>query len=86
MYQFTEEMRHTIYALDGVFGPLSSAIPTPHPWTYADSVLRIDLHFGNYSEHTPELRCEGAVLDLWSLDGTLHSTFFREGYPSSDCD
>lgn len=84
MYVFTEAKRYTIYATDGVFGDLDTAIPNPNDWTYEEEKIVIDLNFGNFLIATPGFRCDGNVVDLVREDGTF-STLFRENFDMSTC-
>lgn len=84
IYEFTNDLRYTIYSTDGVFGDVSSAIPLPNSYILEDGNLTIDLNFGNFSVSTPVFKCNGNVVDLVSEHGT--GTMYREGYNYSDCD
>ena len=89
MYVFTEteteKKRHTIYATDGVFGDINTAIPNPNDWYYENEKLVIDLNFGNFSTTTPTFRCNGNVVDLIDDDGEINTTLSREGFDIDTC-
>ncbi len=90
LYEFIEGDRFTMYSTDGNFPTLDDFraenpdIPS-NEWSYEGDVLVIDLHFGNYSRVVPSFRCDNYVMDFISEDGSLHSTYFREGYDLADC-
>lgn len=85
MYQFTDNLRHTIYSTDGTFGDITTAIPNPHDWYYENDNLVVDLNFGNFLFVSPSFKCEGNVVELLEEDGSLNSTLFREGFDYSGC-
>ena len=47
MYQFENNLRYSIYSLDGSFGGLEDAGNTPNPYSINDEVITLDLFFGN---------------------------------------
>lgn len=83
LYEFTNDLRYTIYSDNGNFGNLNDAIPNPNTWSYEGDNLVIDLNFGNFLIATPKFKCNGNVLDLVSENGT--SILFKEGYDFNDC-
>lgn len=84
MYQFTDDnLRHTIYATNGNFGGLETAIPNPNSWSIENNKLVIDLNFGNSSTESLSFKCNDNVVDLISDNGT--SRLFREGYAIANC-
>ncbi|MGB6269801.1 MAG: hypothetical protein WBF67_12415 [Olleya sp.] len=85
MYQFTDNLRYTIYSTDGTFGDLDTAIPNPNDWYYENDKIVIDLNFGNFSVVTPSFKCEGNVVELIDDNGSINSTLFREGFDYSSC-
>ena len=86
LYEFTENLRYTIYASEpGVFGPIDEAM-NPHPVIHNyDGSITIDLHFGNSVTYIPEFSCEGRVVDFWLSDGEKHSTNLKENFNTGDC-
>ena len=86
LYEFTENLRYTIYASEpGVFGPINENM-NPHPVTHNyDGSITIDLHFGNFVTYTPEFSCEGRVVDLWLSDDEIHSTLIKENFNTGSC-
>ncbi|WP_298497175.1 hypothetical protein [uncultured Algibacter sp.] len=83
MYEFTNDLRYTIYSTDGNFDGLDSAIPNPNTWTNVDDELVIDLNFGNFLRAIPNFKCDGNVVDLVSQNGT--TVLFRENYIFNNC-
>lgn len=83
LYEFTNNLRYTIYSSDGNFGKLDDAIPNPNTWSFEDGNLIIDFNFGNFLIATPNFKCDGNVVDLVSENGT--STLFKEGYDYNNC-
>ena len=83
LYQFTDNLRHTIYSTNGNFGSLDTAIPNPNPWLYQGENIVIDLHFGNSLVAKPVFKCGGNVVELVTNDGTI--TLFKEGYNLANC-
>ncbi|CAL2103723.1 conserved exported protein of unknown function [Tenacibaculum sp. 190130A14a] len=83
LYEFTNDLRHTIYSTDGNFGSLSDAIPNPNPWTYDGKELTIDLHFGNSLKASLDFKCNNNVVHLIASSGT--TILYREGYNYKNC-
>ena len=83
LYEFTSDLRYTIYSTDGNFGTLDEAIPNPNTWTFENDDLVIDLNFGNFFVAAPNFKCNGNVVDLVAEGGT--TTLFREGYDINGC-
>ena len=83
MYEFTSDLRYTIYSSDGTFGGLETAIQNPNSWVFEDDNLVIDLNFGNFLIAKPNFICNGNVVQLISETGT--TTLFREGYDINNC-
>ena len=86
LYEFTENLRYTIYASEpGVFGPIDEAM-NPHPVIHNyDGSITIDLHFGNSVTYTPEFTCEGSVVNFWLSDDEIHSTLIKENFNTGNC-
>ena len=86
LYEFTENLRYTIYASEpGVFGPIDEAM-NPHPLIHNyDGSITIDLHFGNSVTYTPEFSCEGRVVNFWLSDDEIHSTLIKENFNAGNC-
>jgi hypothetical protein len=82
IYEFTDDLRYTIYSIDGKFGGLETAIPNPNSWSLQAKKIVIDLNFGNISKLTLNFKCNGKVVDLVNPNGGI-STYFRENY--SNC-
>ena len=83
LYEFTKDLRYTIYSTDGNFGPLSDAIPNPNSWTYNGNELVIDLNFGNTLKAKLNFKCDNNVLSLVSQSGI--TILYREGYDYKNC-
>ncbi|WP_299159005.1 hypothetical protein [uncultured Tenacibaculum sp.] len=83
LYEFTKDLRHTIYSTDGNFGSLSEAIPNPNSWTYNGNELIIDLSSGNFLKAKLNFKCDNNVLSLVSQSGT--TILYREGYDYKKC-
>lgn len=93
-YEFTEDKRYTIYGSDEngenpfptleEFMQQNPGLPG-NDWVYDGEVVVIDLHFGNYSRLVPKFRCGNSVIDWISETGSLHSTYYREGFDISTC-
>lgn len=83
LYEFTSDLRYTIYSTNGTFGGIETAIPNPNSWVLEGDNIVIDLNFGNFSTVTPIFKCNGNVVDFVSADGT--GTLYREGFDISSC-
>ena len=83
MYVFDSTLRYTIYSNDGIFGTIDDAIPNPNSYTLADSILSIDLSFGNYGIYSAEFKCDCNVVDLTQDDVVWK--WWREGYDEIEC-
>lgn len=89
-YDFSSDLRYTTYSDDGRFSTLEetladSSFAPPHSWTYSGDTVVIDLNFGNYSRLVPVFKCDNKVIDWIAEDGSLHSTYFREGHDLAVC-
>lgn len=83
LYEFTEDLRYTIYKVDSEeFGTIEDAIPGPHDYTFEGDSLIIDLNFGNFSRTVPEFKCDCNVVTL----GEGGSVLYQEDYNLADCD
>ena len=81
MYQFEDNLRYSIYSIDGYFGDVDDAGGTPHPYIIEDDIITIDLHFGNVVSYQMNYICDGEVVEfLYNPGGYIQSTLFREGY------
>jgi len=85
MYQFTENLRYTIYSEDGNFGGLETAIPNPLNWYWDNDQVVIDLNFGNESRLVPSFKCEGQVIDWYDVNDEFFGTYIRETYDIETC-
>ena len=81
MYQFEDGYRYSIYSMDGNFGDLEDAGGSPNPYTVEEDIITLNLFFGNIVSYQMNYRCDGQVVDfIYTPDGFIHSTLFREGY------
>lgn len=89
LYEFTEDKRYTFYSDGGVFPPLdieTHPVPLIHDWEYDGETVVVDLNFGNYLRLIPNFKCDNYVIDWIAEDGSLHSTYYREGYDIAECE
>jgi len=89
-YDFTTVERFTVYSDNGTFPTLAEFLNqnpgTPgNPWLYEGDTVVVDLHFGNYSRLIPEFKCGNKVIDWMAMDGSLHSTYYREDHNIASC-
>tara|TARA_Y100000768_G_scaffold286531_1_gene220843 strand:+ start:2614 stop:3942 length:1329 start_codon:yes stop_codon:yes gene_type:complete len=81
MYQFENNLRYSIYSLDGSFGGLEDAGNTPNPYSINDDVITLDLFFGNIVSYEMNFLCDGFIVEFNHLESGLnHSIMFKEGY------
>jgi len=91
MYQFVDTepfadagLRYSIYVDEnGEFDNFDddNVGGTPHPYSVSGDIITIDTHFGNIISYQMIYRCDGQVVDfVYTPDGIIHSTLFREGY------
>jgi len=81
MYQFENNLRYSIYSIDGAFGGLDEAGGSPNPYTIEGDVITINLFFGTIVSYQMNYRCGGQVVELKTIpEEIIHSTLFREGY------
>ncbi len=90
-YEFTADKRYTIYG-DGsgdfpTLQEFQDANPqlTGNDWYYSGDTVVVDLHFGNYSRLLPLFSCDNEVINWQNPDGSMHSTYYREGHSLEDC-
>ena len=62
MYQFENNYRYSIYSIDGTFGDLDDAGGTPNPYTVLESIITIDLFFGNIVSYQMIFHCDGQIV------------------------
>jgi len=87
MYQFENNLRYSIYSIDGTFGGLDEAGGSPNPYTIDNDIITIDLFFGTIVSYQMNFLCDGQVVEFKTIpEGVVHTTLFREGYNYSDCD
>ena len=85
LYEFTEDLRYTIYSADGTFGSIEDALPTPNPWHMEGDTVVIDLHFGNELRGLLEPSCSGQKATITQATG-MQSVFHREGVDPANCE
>ncbi len=90
-YEFTADKRFAIYGDSSVGFPTLEEFMQDNPdlngndWLYEGDIVVVDLNFGNFSRLLPDFKCNGDVIDWISEDGSLHSTFYREGHDILGC-
>lgn len=89
-YEFTEDKRFAIYGEDGIF-PTLEEFNQENPqltgldWYYEESIIVVDLNFGNYSRLTPEFICDNYVVQWYDEAGEPAGRYFREGFDLTTC-
>ena len=94
MYEFLDGLRYTYYCSDEngcdstYWNSLdtSDAIPNPHPYTFSNDTLTIDLFFGNTWQHPISFDCDGNVVTIGDTTVTWWSSWWRVGYDISECE
>lgn len=90
-YEFTEDQRFTIYQKDdGTFPSFAEfQMENPdlpgHEWYKEGDLIVVDLNFGNYFKFKPSFKCDNMVVDLVDEEGSIHSSYHREGHDISSC-
>ena len=85
LYEFTEDLRYTLYSVDGTFGSIEDALPTPNPWHMEGDTVVIDLHFGNELRGLLTPSCDGQEATITQATG-MQSVLHREGVDPADCE
>lgn len=85
LYEFTNNLRYTIYSGDGTFGSIEDAIPGPNPWHMEGDTVVIDLFFGNELRGLLEPSCGGQKVTIIPASG-LPNVLHREGVDPADCE
>ena len=85
LYEFTNNLRYTIYSGDGTFGSIEDAIPGPNPWHMEGDTVVIDLFFGNELRGFLEPSCGGQKATIIPASG-LTNVLHREGVDPADCE
>ena len=85
LYEFTDNLRYTIYSGDGTFGSIEDAIPGPNPWHMEGDTVVIDLFFGNELRGLLEPSCGGQKVTIIPASG-LPNVLHREGVDPADCE
>ena len=89
--EFTPTKRFRIYSNEGGVFPTLEEFMEENPgipgndWEYEGNTVVVDLNFGNYSRLVPNFKCDNNVIDWISEDGSVHSTYYREGHDISAC-
>ncbi len=88
MYEFQNNLRYSIYSIDGIFGDIDEAGATPSPYYILDDIITIDLHFGNIVNYQMFFYCNYNIVEFIDIDSNiLHSTMFKEdfNFNNNDC-
>ena len=85
LYEFTADLRYTIYSVDGTFGGIEDALPTPNPWHMEGDTVVIDLFFGNELRGLLMPSCGGQKATITQASG-MQSVLHREGVDPADCE
>jgi len=85
LYEFTENIRYTIYSGDGTFGSIEDAIPNPNPWHMEGDTVVIELFFGNEFRGLLTPSCAGQEAIMTQAEGGA-SVLIGEGVDPADCE
>jgi hypothetical protein len=85
LYEFTEDLRYTLYSGDGTFGGIEDAIPNPNPWHMEGDTVVIDLFFGNELRGLLTPSCDGQKATITQATG-MQNVLHREGVDPTDCE
>lgn len=84
LYEFTDSLKYTIYTVDGTFGTIADAIPSPKNWWIEKDSIKIDLNFGHVQTAKVVFRCDCNVMEMHQSKGEP-IRFHKEGFDPKTC-